>query len=60
MDEGTQIFKVTNNPPQGSPFVTYEGLPSDFYLKLVGEAGKMMKKEIPISPEVPNLSPVAK
>lgn len=43
IDEGTAIYKVTNNPPVGaSAFVTYEGLPSDFYLKIVGEAGKWM------------------
>lgn len=60
IDEGTQIFKVTNHPPQGAPFVTYEGLPSDFYLKLVGEAGKMMRKEIPISADVPDFPQVAK
>jgi hypothetical protein len=30
VDEGTAIFKCTNNPPVGSkPFLTYEGLPSD-------------------------------
>lgn len=39
IDEGTAIYKVTNDPPVGaSTFVTYEGLPSDFYLRLVGEA----------------------
>ncbi len=49
VDEGTAIFKCTNNPPVGaSTFVTYEGLPSDFYLKLVGKAGKMLRGEIPV------------
>lgn len=48
VDEGTAIFKVTNNPPVGeSKFVTYEGLPSDFYLKLVGNAARMIRGEIP-------------
>jgi len=45
VDEGTAIFKVTNNPPVGaSPFVTYEGLPSDFYLKMVGAGTKLLRK----------------
>lgn len=48
VDEGTAIFKCTNDPPVGkSSFVTYEGLPSDFYLKLVGRAGRMLRGEIP-------------
>ena len=40
VDEGTAIFKCTNDPPQGdgAKFIGYEGLPSDFYLKLVGGA----------------------
>jgi hypothetical protein len=50
MDEGTQIFKVTNNPPKGAPFLTYEGLPADFYLKLVGAAAKMIRHEVPATP----------
>jgi hypothetical protein len=34
------------NPPVGaSAFVTYEGLPTDFYLRLVGEAGKWIHGE---------------
>ena len=54
IDEGTCIFKCTNNPPIGaSPFVTYEGLPSDYYLWLTGTAAKMLKKEIPLSSEKP-------
>jgi hypothetical protein len=44
VDEGTAIFKCTNDPPVGeSKFVTYDGLPSDHYLKLVGEATKMIR-----------------
>ncbi|HOD81527.1 MAG TPA: glycoside hydrolase family 71/99-like protein [Phycisphaerae bacterium] len=46
VDEGTAIFKCTNDPPVGeSKFVTYEGLPSDFYLKLVGQAGRLIRGE---------------
>ena len=54
MDEGTAIFKCTGDPPVGaSPFLTYEGLPSDHYLWLVGQAGRMVRGEIPVSPEPP-------
>jgi hypothetical protein len=54
VNEGTAIFKCTNNPPVGaSSFVTYEGLPSDFYLKLVGHASLMLSGKVPVSDEVP-------
>lgn len=57
IDEGTCIFKCTNNPPVGaSTFANYEGLPSDYYLWLTGTAAKMLRKEIPLSkpkPEYP-------
>lgn len=54
VDEGTAIFKCTNDPPVGaSHFITYDGLPSDFYLKLVGNAGRLLRGEIRASEEVP-------
>jgi len=49
VNEGTAIFKCTNNPPVGaSEFATYEGLPSDFYLKLVGRASRIIRGELPV------------
>ncbi len=46
VDEGTAIFKCTDAPPVGaSPFVNYEGLPSDHYLKLVGKATRLIRGE---------------
>ena len=58
VDEGTAIFKCTNDVLAGgaSKFLTYEGLPSDFYLKLTGAGGKMLRGEIPFSDKVPPLT----
>jgi hypothetical protein len=54
MDEGTAIFKCTNTPPTGaSPFLTYEGLPSDHYLWLTGMGGKLLRGEIKPNDQVP-------
>ena len=56
VDEATAIFKVSNTPPQPGRFVTYEGLPSDLYLRLTGEGTKLIRGErknqilIPIQP----------
>ncbi|OKZ31051.1 MAG: hypothetical protein BHV68_21020 [Bacteroidales bacterium 43_8] len=48
IDEGTAIFKCATRVPES--FVPIEeGLQSDHYLWLVGEAGKMLRKEIPLS-----------
>jgi hypothetical protein len=57
VDEGTAIFKCTNDVPvdDKSKFVTYEGLPSDFYLKLTGAGGKLLRGEIPLSEKIPAL-----
>jgi hypothetical protein len=55
VDEGTAIFKCSNNPPTngGASFLTLEGLPSDFYLRLAGQAGKLLRGEIPLTETVP-------
>jgi hypothetical protein len=54
VDEGTAIFKCTNNPPVGkSKFLTYEGLPSDHYLWLTGQAGQVLRGEIPNTEKMP-------
>jgi hypothetical protein len=44
VDEGTAIFKCTNDPPVGaSRFLDYDGLPSDFYLKIVGQGTRLLR-----------------
>jgi hypothetical protein len=54
VNEGTAIFKCTNDPPVGeSKFLTYEGLPSDHYLWLSGQGGKMIRGEIEPTEELP-------
>jgi hypothetical protein len=59
INEGTAVFKCTNDPPVGqsaagqSGFVTYEGLPSDHYLWLVGQAGRLLRNTIPAAEPVP-------
>jgi hypothetical protein len=53
MDEGTAIFKCTSQTPTGVQFVSFEGLPSDHYLWLTGQAGKMLRGEIPFSRDLP-------
>ncbi len=56
VDEGTAIFKCTNNVPVGTSaqFVTYEGLPSDFYLKLTGQGARVMRGELPLGSPLPH------
>jgi len=56
VDEATAIFKCTNDPPVGaSSFLTYEGLPSDHYLRLVGQAGRLLRGELPATAPVPSI-----
>ena len=60
VDEATAIFKCTNHPPagNGTNFLTYEGLPSDFYLRLAGAAGKLLRDEIPFTETVPVMAAI--
>ena len=53
VNEGTAIYKVANQTPVGKYFVTYEGLPSDWYLRLTGAATQMIRGEIPWSETIP-------
>jgi hypothetical protein len=55
VDEGTAIFKCTNDvpPPSEAPFVTYEGLPSDYYLRLTGQGARMLRGELPVDAPLP-------
>ncbi len=55
VDEGTAIFKCTNDVPPESeaPFVTFEGLPSDYYLRLTGQGTKMLRGELPVDSPLP-------
>jgi len=53
LDEGTAIFKCSNHPPVGVHVCDYEGLPTDHYLWLTGQAGKMLRGEIPFSDHIP-------
>ena len=56
VDEGTAIFKCTNDVPLGeSKFATFDGLPSDFYLKLVGAGSKMLRGDLPLTDKMPAL-----
>jgi CubicO group peptidase (beta-lactamase class C family) len=55
VNEGTAIFKCTDNPPVSSvaQFAGMDGKPSDHYLWLTGQAAKMLRKEIPLSSQMP-------
>ena len=58
IDEATAIMKCTNDPPIGeSSFLTYEGLPSDHYLWLSGEIGKLIRNELPADSPMPKRNP---
>lgn len=55
VNESTAIFKCTDNPPVSNDaiFINMEGKPSDHYLWLTGEGAKMLRKEKPLSFQMP-------
>jgi hypothetical protein len=53
VDEGTAIFKVSNMPPAQGYWVTYEGMPSDWYMRLTAEGSKMLAGERPVTATIP-------
>jgi hypothetical protein len=60
VDEGTAILKAAPTQaltPVEGQFLALdadgERLPSDWYLRLAGAGGKMLRGEIPLSPEIP-------
>lgn len=57
VDEGTAIYKVADVTPAGQHFLTYEGLPSDWYLRLTGAATRMIRGYAPLSFSIPTELP---
>jgi hypothetical protein len=53
VDEGTAIFKATNTPPTQGYFVTYEGKPADWYLRLTAEGTRVLAGERPNTSTIP-------
>lgn len=58
VDEGTAMFKIAataNDSPAGFLTLDEDGekLPNDWYLRLSGEASKLLRKELPVTGEIP-------
>lgn len=59
IDEGTAIFKVTNETPVNNYFATLEGLPSDYYLLMAGRATSLITSNTSLPVQMPNFSPLS-
>ncbi|SDM49063.1 hypothetical protein SAMN05421823_11466 [Catalinimonas alkaloidigena] len=59
VDEGTAIFKVSDRPPNSEKahFMGNDGMPSDHYLYLTGQAARMLRREVPLTEAMPERSP---
>ncbi|MFO0969396.1 MAG: hypothetical protein U0793_27890 [Gemmataceae bacterium] len=44
---------MTNNPPTQAKFATFDGLPSDWYLRLTGADSKVIRSERKATPTLP-------
>lgn len=54
VDEGTAIFKVTNDPPAVGHYVTFGGKPSDWYMRLVGAGTSMFRGKSALQTRMPS------
>jgi hypothetical protein len=52
IDEGTAVMKCGGPRPEGN-FVDLSDVPTDHYLWLSGQAGRMLRGEIPARPDLP-------
>lgn len=52
IDEGTAVFKICPNPPVEGHFVGTEGMPADWYLRLIKEAKRIIKSGEPFPKEI--------
>jgi len=66
VDEGTAVYKCTNTPPcfynsssvsGQTPFVTYDGLPTDWFLQEINVAGQLLRSTNPMPTQIP-LAPI--
>lgn len=55
VDEGTAVFKITDDPPTGADvkLLGNDGLPSDHYLWLTGQGGRLLRGEVPLVDSLP-------
>ena len=60
MDDGTAMFKLVariGGLPVGGSFLSLDvdgyDLPSDWFMRLGGESGRLLRREIPLSPALP-------
>ena len=55
VDEGTAIFKCTNDVPvgEGVKFLTYESKDPDHYLRVIGTGRLMLRGKLPVTKELP-------